>query len=89
MPYTVEFTIKADRELSRLPEKDQQRIIKKLSALAQNPLPPDVIPLKGELKGHYRIRIGVYRAVYCIKKDVLVVVVVRVGHRREVYERFH
>jgi mRNA interferase RelE/StbE len=89
MPYRVEFTIKADRELSRLPEKEQQRIIKKLSALSQNPLPAGVIPLKGELKGHYRIRIGVYRAVYCIKKDVLVVVVVRVGHRREVYERFH
>lgn len=89
MPYAVEFTIKADRELSRLPAKDQQRIVKKLNTLSENPLPPGVIPLKGELKGHYRIRIGVYRAIYCIQKDVLVVVVVRVGHRREVYERFH
>ncbi|HUT54966.1 MAG TPA: type II toxin-antitoxin system RelE/ParE family toxin [bacterium] len=89
MPYTVEFTIKADRELALLPSKDQERIVRKLSALAQNPLPHGAAPLKGELKGHYRIRIGVYRAVYCIRKDVLVVVVVRVGHRREVYDRFN
>jgi mRNA interferase RelE/StbE len=64
-------------------KKDRQRIIKRIEALADDPRPPGVQKLSG--RDRYRIRQGVYRIVYAIEDRDLCVVVVKVGHRREVY----
>ena len=64
-------------------KKDRQRIVKRIAALGDDPRPPGVQKLSG--KERYRIREGVYRIIYAIEGRELVVVVVKVGHRRDVY----
>ena len=64
-------------------KKDRQRIVRKISQLAENPRPPGCQKLSGH--DRYRIRHGPYRIVYSIEDDRLIVYVVKVGHRSEVY----
>jgi mRNA interferase RelE/StbE len=84
--WQVEFSADAARQLRRLPTHIQRRISARVSALARNPFPPGSKKLVGQASG-YRIRIGDYRVLYEIQKDRLVVFVVKVGHRRDVYRR--
>jgi mRNA interferase RelE/StbE len=84
MPYTVEIDTKAAREIRALPRQDQRRIIARAEALADNPRPPGCVKLSGP-SNLWRIRVGVYRIIYQIQDDRLLVTVVRVGHRRDVY----
>jgi mRNA interferase RelE/StbE len=70
--------------LLALPQAAQARIASAIDALAGDPRPSGVTKLRGP-EGFYRIRVGDYRVVYAIEDDVLLVLVVRVGHRREVY----
>jgi mRNA interferase RelE/StbE len=83
--YSILITRSAAKELESVPCKDRQRIIRRISALADDPRPEGSEKLSGDEK--YRIRQGDYRILYSIEDDVLVVTVVRVGHRREVYRR--
>ena len=65
-----------------------QKIIKeKLLLLIRNPdiLKNNIKPLKGEYKGKFRLRINQYRVVFQVKDEELIIIVVRVGHRKEVY----
>lgn len=71
------------KELRRIPKKAVARILKRIQALAMEPRPPGVEKLSEQEK--YRIRQGVYRIVYEIKDEELVVMVIKVGHRRDVY----
>jgi mRNA interferase RelE/StbE len=82
--YRVEITPAAQRELSKLPKKAQKRIDERIQALAENPRPPGSKKLEGEDDFH-RIRVGDYRIVYQVKDKVQLVLLVRIGHRREVY----
>lgn len=66
-----------------VPRKDRQKIVAKIQALASNPRPPGSEKLSGDEK--YRIRHGDYRVLYEIDDDAIVISVVRVAHRREVY----
>jgi mRNA interferase RelE/StbE len=84
MRYTIEITSSAHRELRALPSKMRERIAAKIEALGHNPFPPDVKKLKGE-PAHFRVRVGDYRVIYRVHGDVLVIVIVRVAHRREAY----
>lgn len=84
MPYTVEIDTKAAKEIRALPRQDQRRIIAKAQALGGNPRPPGCVKLSG-VSRLWRIRVGVYRIIYQIEDDRLLVTVVRVGHRRDVY----
>ncbi len=84
MPYKVEIDTKAAREIRALPRQDQQRIISKAQALADNPRPAGCVQLSGSAD-LWRIRAGVYRIIYQIQDDRLLVTVVRAGHRRDVY----
>ncbi len=59
--------------------------MEKIDTLADDPMPSGSIKLQGQNPVLYRIRSGDYRVVYSIKKDVLIVLVVEIGHRREVY----
>ncbi len=84
MAYRVEIDAKAAREIRAVPRQDQQRITLRIQALAGNPRPPGCVKLAGG-SNLWRIRVGVYRIIYQIQDSRLVIVVVRVGHRRDVY----
>ena len=83
--YSIERTRSAAKELERVPLKDRRRIVDRITALAEDPRPAGAERLSGDDK--YRIRQGDYRILYEIVDHTLVVTVVRVGHRREVYRR--
>jgi mRNA interferase RelE/StbE len=70
--------------LDALHPEAQQRIRAKLEALARNPRPPGAVRLVGEA-AHYPVRVGDYRIVYTIQDQALLVLILRVAHRREVY----
>ncbi len=71
------------KDLRSLPQADVARILARIEALQMDPRPPGCEKLSGLER--YRIRQGVYRILYEIADEVLTVVVVKVGHRREVY----
>ena len=83
MTYRLDFTAGAARQLRKLPESIRDRLAPHLSALADSPRPAGAKKLKGE-EG-YRIRVGDYRILYEIQDNASRVLIVQVGHRREVY----
>jgi mRNA interferase RelE/StbE len=82
--YKIEFLKKAEKELCQLPFNIQKQIANRLESLKFNPYPSDVKQLKN-CKGRLRIRVGDYRIIYRIENDVLVIVVIKIGHRSKVY----
>lgn len=82
--YRIELRPAARRSIAALPREAQVRIASAIDSLATGPRPPGVTKLRGP-EGFYRVRVGDYRIVYAIDDDVLLVLVVAVGHRREVY----
>ena len=81
--YEVRFRKSVQKDLEPIPKKDVQRIVTVIGALADDPRPPQSKKLSGSEK--YRLRCGVYRVLYEIQDNVLVVCVVKVGHRKDVY----
>jgi mRNA interferase RelE/StbE len=81
-----EIASPAVETLRNLPRTDQRRVAARIDALAENPRPPGVEKLEGA-DDLYRIRAGDYRIVYRIEDERLIVLVIRIGHRREVYRR--
>jgi mRNA interferase RelE/StbE len=84
--FAVEFLPSADRNLRRLTPAVQRRIVAAIEALAVNPRPPGVVKLAGD-ENLWRIRIGQWRVIYEIHDRRLVVLVVRVGHRKDIYRK--
>jgi len=82
--YQVEVDTKAAREIRALPRQEQARIIGRIEGLARNPRPAGCVKLSGE-SGLWRVRSGTYRIIYQIADARLLVTVVKVGHRRDVY----
>ncbi len=83
--YKVLYTEEFYRSLKPIPKKDVARILRKTKALAHEPRPIGSQKLSGHER--YRLRQGDYRILYSIEGARLIIVVVKVGHRREVYER--
>jgi mRNA interferase RelE/StbE len=82
--YKVSIKRSAVKEIEAIPQKqERQRIIRRIGLLVDDPRPPGSRKLSGH--DRYRIRQGVYRIVYSINDKELVVVVMKVGHRKEVY----
>ena len=81
--FEVLFKQSVAKDLRPIPKKDVSKILKRIEALKTNPRPPGVEKLSGQAL--YRIRQGVYRIVYEIKNDEVVIIVVKIGHRRDVY----
>jgi mRNA interferase RelE/StbE len=82
--YEVQLAPAALRSLRKLQRPIQVRIAHAIESLAANPRPPGVVKLSGEDELH-RIRAGDYRMLYSIQDDVLIVLVVAIGHRRDIY----
>lgn len=83
MTYSISIKQSAAKALAKIDRDDQQRIIGAIEQLAENPAAGSV--LKGEFSGLRRIRVGNYRVVYEVQDAQLVVLVIRIGHRRDVY----
>ncbi|HSH80929.1 MAG TPA: type II toxin-antitoxin system RelE/ParE family toxin [Herpetosiphonaceae bacterium] len=83
MRYTLIIQRRAQRALERINEPDYSRITAAIQALADNPRPHGCKKLEGQ--DAWRIRIGDYRVIYEINERALVVTVVKVGNRRDVY----
>lgn len=81
--YSVRIKRSAAKELETVPSNDRKRIIKRIEGLAREPRPPGCEKLSGEEK--YRLRQGAYRILYEIVDQELIVTVVKVGNRRDVY----
>ena len=86
MAYTVEFAPAADRQLKALPKPIQTQIIRRIEKLESNPRPPGCEKLKGA-DDLYRIRFGDYRIIYTINDKDLLVLVVKIADRIDVYRR--
>ena len=84
MAYSVKLAPAAERQLKRLQKPTQDRIFKRLLTLEFNPRPHGVKKLKGE-PNLYRIRDGDYRIVYQVKDKALIVLVVNIGDRKDIY----
>ncbi|MGB5710082.1 MAG: type II toxin-antitoxin system RelE/ParE family toxin [Waterburya sp.] len=84
MSYRIEFVKQAAKQFKALPAHEQQRIKPKIDALGTDPRPLGVVKLSGE-EDLYRIRVGNYRVVYSIQDNQLLVIVIKVAHRRDVY----
>jgi len=83
--YEIEFKASAAQSLAKLPKKIQRRIQGAITTLETNPLPPAALKLTG--RDAYRIRVSDYRIIYSIHENILTIVVVAIGHRREIYRR--
>lgn len=84
MTYQIDFSKQAEKQFDALPTQVQQRLQPRIDALAETPRPPGVLKMEGE-ENLYRIRVGNYRIIYEIQDRVLLIVVVKVGHRSNVY----
>lgn len=83
MTYSLSIKQSAAKALAKIEGEDRQRIINAIDLLKTNPAAGSV--LKGEFSGLRRIRVGNYRVVYEVQDEKLVILVIRIGHRREVY----
>ena len=83
MAYRIEIRKQAQKDLARIERKDGQKIAAAIDALAQNPRPAGCKKLRN--REGWRIRVGEYRVLYSIQEERLLILVVRIGHRREVY----
>ncbi len=86
MTYQTFFSSAAHCQLADLPKPDQRRIRERIDRLSTNPRPSAAKAIRGG-GGLLRIRVGDYRIIYKVDDDRLVVLVIRIGHRREVYRR--
>lgn len=85
MSYQILILPAAQRQLKKLPATTQQALITQIEHLADNPRPTNCKKLKGR-QNQYRIRVGDYRIIYSVEDARLAVRVIKVGHRRDVYE---
>lgn len=82
--YSVTFKESVAKDLRSIPNQDIQRILSRIDALAENPRSEGCIKLSGQ--ECYRVRQGIYRIIYEIIEDRLIINVVKVAHRASVYQ---
>lgn len=86
MKYTIDIPRKIAKKLLRLPKKDQKKIVEKIDLLKVNPTPDGYKKLSGQNDlALYRIRVGDYRIIYAIEENCLIILIVEVGHRKDIY----
>jgi len=83
--YKLVFKKSVAKDLRPIPNKEVARILKRMAALQENPRPAGSEKLSGQER--YRLRQGVYRIIYEVADKILIVTVVKVGHRKQIYKR--
>ena len=86
MKYRVELKKSAAKVLKKIPKSDQRRIRDKIDSLSEDLPEPATTKMKGDNPFH-RIKVGDYRIIYEVHSDILVIMVLKIGHRKEVYRR--
>lgn len=86
MPYSIEFRPAALKSLKHFPKRDLVRIKKKIDELGSNLPALNITKMKGDNSFH-KVRSGDYRIIYEIHADRLVILIVKVGHRKDVYKK--
>lgn len=84
--YTIDYAEDVEDSMKKFPKRDRKAIYDKIDGLKADPRPNGVEPLKGAWKGLYRVRVGNYRVVYVVQDKKLLIVVVKVAKRGEVYK---
>lgn len=85
MTYQIELRLAAVRALKRIDHQDRGRIRGAIALLASNPRPPGAKALQG--RPGLRVRVGDYRILYTVDDNILVIAVITLGRRRDVYDR--
>lgn len=85
MSYGIEIKRSAAKTLQKIPKADRNRIVDKIDSLAENLPNPDTTKMKGDNPFH-KIRVGDYRIIYEIQEEILVILIVKIGHRKDVYK---
>jgi len=89
MSYKVRIAEKLEKTLARIGKKDRERIFDRISLLESDPRPKESKKLKGQNKATiYRIRSGNYRILYTIEDEILLVLVVDIDHRKNIYRDY-
>jgi len=86
LKYRIEFKRSAAKALRKIPRSDQKRIAVEIDSLSENLPDPATTKMKGDNPFH-RIRVGDYRIIYEIHEDILLIMVLKIGHRKDVYKR--
>ena len=84
--YEIEISQTAEKQLKKLPLRDQRRVVVAIVALGDDPIPRG----SRKLSGHddvFRIRVGRYRVIYSVAQRKLIVIVLKIGQRKDVYRR--
>ena len=84
MKYRIKVQRSAAKALKKIPKPDRKRISKKIDSLAEKLPNTDTTKMKGNNPFH-KVRVGDYRIIYEIQDDVLVILIVKVGHRKDIY----
>ena len=83
--YSVELTRTAEKQLRRIAKRDRSRLVQAIQGLADRPRPHGSRKLQG-YEDVFRIRVGQYRVVYEILEGRVIVIVLKVGHRKDIYK---
>ncbi|NNG01737.1 MAG: type II toxin-antitoxin system RelE/ParE family toxin [Desulfobacteraceae bacterium] len=84
MSYRIEIKNSAAKSLKKIPKPDRTRIVEKIDSFADDLPDPETTKLKGNNPFH-RVRVGDYRIVYEIQADIFVILVIKIGHRKDIY----
>ena len=84
MKYRIEVKKSAAKELKKISKPDQKGIVRAIDNLAENLPNPDTTKLKGNNPFH-RIRVGDYRIIYEIQNNILLILIIKIGHRKDIY----
>lgn len=82
--YKIIIGSQAEKILKKIPKKDLVRVVAAIQGLAADPFPPLCRKLAGEVSA-YRIRQGIYRIIYEVRNKELLVLVLKIGHRKDIY----
>jgi mRNA interferase RelE/StbE len=86
LKYRIEFKRSAAKALKKVPKRDRKRIRGKIDSLSDSLPDPGITKMKGDNPFH-RIRVGDYRIIYEIKDEILLILVLKIGHRKDIYRK--
>lgn len=86
MSYKVIYTASAQKELNKLPKIDFRKVQKAINSLSDDPYPVGSLKLEGTKAKLYRIRKGNYRVIYSVQNSIITITILKIAHRKDVYD---
>lgn len=84
--YQIQITTRAQKDLKKLPTSIRKRIVQAAIQLEANRYPQQFKPLMGKEIAQFRLRVGDYRILYDVYEESKIVLILRIGHRRDIYK---